>query len=62
MRAHHFDLKSVTITPRAIQRFDALVLATDHSQFDYAMLQQNAKLIVDTRGVYQDPYDNVIKA
>ena len=62
MRAHYFDLKSITITPQTVEGFDALVLATDHSQFDYAMLQQNAKLIVDTRGVYQDHYDNVIKA
>ena len=62
MREHHFDLQSVVITPEAIKAYDALLLATDHSQFHYAMLQQNAKLIIDTRGVYQDRYDNVIKA
>jgi UDP-N-acetyl-D-glucosamine dehydrogenase len=62
MRGHHFDLQSVALTPKAVNAYDALLLATDHSQFDYAMLQQNAKLIIDTRGVYQDNYDNVIKA
>jgi len=62
MRGHHFDLQSVALTPKAVKAYDALLLATDHSQFDYAMLQQHAKLIIDTRGVYQDRYDNVIKA
>jgi UDP-N-acetyl-D-glucosamine dehydrogenase len=34
----------------------------DHAIFDYAMFQQYAKLIVDTRGVYLDPLPNVMKA
>ena len=35
-----------------IAKYDLLLLATDHTKFDYELLQQHAKLIVDTRGIY----------
>lgn len=59
---HAFDLSSVEATPENISSYDALLLATDHDQFDYAMLQKHARLIVDTRGVYLESYENVVKA
>ncbi len=62
MREHNFDLNSVTISPDIISQFDALILATDHERFDYSMLKKYAKLIVDTRGIYLEPCDNVVKA
>jgi UDP-N-acetyl-D-glucosamine dehydrogenase len=62
MREHSFDLKSVDLTPERIAQYDLLLLATDHSKFDYNMLQKHAKLIVDTRGVYLDSHKNIIKA
>lgn len=61
MRGHHFDLSSVEITEEKIAEYDMLLLATDHSKFDYAFLQQHAKLIVDTRGIYKQPVNNVVK-
>jgi UDP-N-acetyl-D-glucosamine dehydrogenase len=62
MREHHFDLKSIDLTPEKIAEYDVLLLATDHSKFDYAMFKENAQLIIDTRGVYSDPAKNIIKA
>jgi UDP-N-acetyl-D-glucosamine dehydrogenase len=62
MRDHLFDLTSVNLTPEIIASYDILLLVTDHTTFDYEMIQQNAQLIVDTRGVYQDSENNVIKA
>ena len=62
MREHHFDLSSVKPTPERIAEYDMLMLATDHAKFDYAMFQQHAQLIIDTRGIYQQPADNVVKA
>ncbi len=62
MRAHQFDLKSVPLTPESIAAYDALLLATDHNAFDYALIQRHARLIIDTRGVYLDPAQNVVKA
>lgn len=62
MRKHHFDLRSVDLTPDSIASFDAVLLATNHDVFDYDMIQQHARLIVDTRGVYLKPAQNVVKA
>jgi UDP-N-acetyl-D-glucosamine dehydrogenase len=62
MREHHFDLSSVDPTPQNISSYDVLLLATDHAKFEYAMFQQHAKLIVDTRGVYLNSFDNVVRA
>ena len=37
-------------------------LPTDHKAFDYGLIQRYAKLIVDARGVYKEPAENVVKA
>lgn len=62
MRAHHFDLASVALTPERVASYDLVLLATDHASFDYKMIQANARLLVDTRGVYRRPADNIVKA
>ena len=62
MREHRFDLASVALTAESIARFDVVLLATSHSAFDYALIQQHAQLIVDTRGVFLEPLSNVVKA
>ena len=62
MRRHYFELESVDLTPKTVAEYDLLLLATDHAKFDYQMLKQHAQLIIDTRGVYQERADNVIKA
>lgn len=62
MREHKFDLKSVPLTARTIASYDCILIATNHSAFDYKMIQKSAKLIVDTRGVYLKPARNVVKA
>jgi UDP-N-acetyl-D-glucosamine dehydrogenase len=62
MREHHFDLKSVELTPQRIASYDVVLLATAHSAFDYDLIRQYASLIVDTRGVYLAALPNVVKA
>lgn len=62
MREHHFDLKSETLTPENIASFDAVVLLTDHSDFDYDLILRHAQLIVDTRGKYRDANPLIVKA
>lgn len=62
MREHQFDLSSVELTAEAIRDRDCLILTTHHDAFDYDFIRENATLIVDTRGVYSDRYNNVIKA
>lgn len=62
MREHKFDLSSLAITPTSIASFDAIVLTTDHAKFDYDMIRLNAKVIIDSRGVYRTQADNIVKA
>ncbi|PTU75125.1 UDP-N-acetyl-D-glucosamine 6-dehydrogenase [Pseudomonas mangrovi] len=62
MREHHFELSSEPLTAENLASFDAVVLATDHDKFDYTLIQQHARLLVDSRGKYRAPQANVIKA
>jgi UDP-N-acetyl-D-glucosamine dehydrogenase len=62
MRKHTFDLTSVTLTPQTLAEYDAAVLLTNHSDFDYAMIQKHSAVVVDTRGTYRDDFDNVVRA
>ena len=62
IRKYSFDLSSVNLTSKNIEKYDLLLLVTNHDNFDYSMIQKHAKVIVDTRGVYSEYYKNVIKA
>ena len=62
IRKYSFDLSSVNLTSKNIIEYDLLLLVTNHDNFDYSMIQKHAKVIVDTRGVYSEYYNNVIKA
>ena len=55
-------MKSIEITPENIQKYDLLLLVTEHDKFDFKMIQNNAQIVVDTRGIYKKKYKNVIKA
>jgi len=62
MRKHHFDLRSVTLDANNIGAYDLVLLATDHTRFDYPLIGRHAQLIVDTRGVFLQPAGNLVKA
>ena len=56
-RNHFFDLKSIELTESSVADFDAVLLVTDHDKFDYDLILENSKLIVDTRGKYSNLND-----
>ncbi len=62
MRKHRFDLDSVTLTAKTVSGYDAVVLLTHHRDFDYGLILEHARLIIDTRGVYREPHPNVVAA
>jgi UDP-N-acetyl-D-glucosamine dehydrogenase len=43
------DLSSVNLTSAAVSGADCVLIATDHSSLDYAMIRRSAKRVVDTR-------------
>ncbi len=62
MRRYSFDMKSIDMTSENIKDYDCIVVGTDHADFDYEMIRESAKLIVDTRGIYRGKYKNVVNA
>lgn len=62
MRRYSFDLKSIELNKENIQSYDCIVVATNHDDFDYPMVLEQAKLIIDTRGVYRGTNKNVVHA
>lgn len=62
IRKYHFKLNSVNITAESLRKYDAVLLATDHSAFDYKLIKENSSLVVDTRGIYREGGPNIVKA
>ncbi len=60
LRRGHFDLESVQLEPDRIASYDLVLLATNHDAFNYVLIKEHAKLIVDTRGVYLESAANVV--
>lgn len=56
------DMKSVPLTARRLKQSDAVVIATDHSIFDYDWIAKNSRLVIDTRNAIKRKRQNVIKA
>jgi UDP-N-acetyl-D-glucosamine dehydrogenase len=44
-------MKSTSITPAVLNSMDCAVILTDHSAFNYSMISEHAKLILDCRSV-----------
>ncbi len=47
-------LKSTPLSAETLRKADCVVLVTDHSNFDYAMIAREARAIVDTRHAIAD--------
>ena len=52
MRRHNLGLRSVVLDATTVGQYDAVVLVTDHSDFDYPTVFQHAQLIIDTRNAF----------
>ena len=55
-------LESQPLTPELVASVDAVLISTDHAAVDYAMVSEQAQLIVDTRGVFRQTAANVVQA
>jgi UDP-N-acetyl-D-glucosamine dehydrogenase len=42
-------MKSVPLNPKTIATYDGVVISTDHSSYDYAVIVEAAQLVVDSR-------------
>lgn len=48
-REHDLKMRSKPLSEKMLRSYDCVIIATDHSCYDYDWIVQNANLIVDTR-------------
>jgi UDP-N-acetyl-D-glucosamine dehydrogenase len=53
-RKYKYKMKSVPLTRASVAKYDAVLIATDHTDVDYQMLGEAAKLIIDTRNAMKN--------
>jgi len=53
MRKKSPRLKSIDLSVEKLNSFDIVLLLTDHDIFDYELILENSKMIIDTRGKYK---------
>ena len=61
-RRFDIDVSSVEINKKNLKGFDLVLLATDHDDFDYDLIEKESKILVDTRGKFINSNPKVIKA
>jgi len=53
-RDYDLKMKSKPISAAMLKRYDVVLIATAHSDYDYKFIVKNAKLVVDTRNATKD--------
>ncbi|MCK6456623.1 MAG: nucleotide sugar dehydrogenase [Phycisphaerae bacterium] len=64
-REHDLRMTSVKLSPKRLRSYDAVLIATDHSAYDYKMIVRSSKLIIDTRNAtahVRGGRDKIVKA
>lgn len=49
MRRHDLKMESVPLTPGTLKQYDCVIVATHHACYDWQLVADHARLIVDTR-------------
>jgi UDP-N-acetyl-D-glucosamine dehydrogenase len=66
MRMYDLKKSSVPLTADSLKSYDCVVVATDHSCYDYNFILKHASLVVDTRnatnGALKKGHGNLVKA
>lgn len=52
LRHENLTFKSVRVSPAVLRRYDLVILAADHSSFDYKQIAHSSRLIYDTRNAF----------
>jgi UDP-N-acetyl-D-glucosamine dehydrogenase len=52
MRKWNYHMESIALSAERLQRFDAVVVVTDHAKVDWNLIAQHAPLLVDSRNVF----------
>lgn len=61
-RKYNFSLSSEELNSDNLSKYDCVILATDHDDFDYALIAKSSKILIDTRGKIKENSDSIYKA
>lgn len=65
MRRYDLRMTSIDLNPAALERYDCVVIATNHTAYDWQMICDHSALIIDTRHAMKDVKEsrgNVVEA
>lgn len=65
MRHHDLQMESIVLSPETLKSYDCVLISTNHSNYDWKMIAESSKLIVDTRNALRDIKTNrehIVKA
>ena len=54
MRHHDLRMQSVPLTPESLSSYDCVMVATNHAVYDWQLIADHARLIVDTRNAMKN--------
>jgi UDP-N-acetyl-D-glucosamine dehydrogenase len=55
-------MQSVPLDQKKLKEADAVIIATDHSDYDYGWIVDHSSLVIDTRNAVKEKRKNVIRA
>ena len=58
----HLHMASSRLTAEYLAEQDCVLIATDHSAYDYGFIAEHAPLIVDTRNAIKQRRGNIVRA
>ncbi|MFO7891890.1 MAG: nucleotide sugar dehydrogenase [bacterium] len=62
VRKYEYDMTSIELTPDNLSAYDAVLISTDHSSYDFNQIVQHSQLIIDTRNAVKEKNKKVVKA
>ncbi|HAI12100.1 MAG TPA: hypothetical protein DCM28_10380 [Phycisphaerales bacterium] len=54
MRDHDLQMESAELSAASLKQYDCVVIATNHEAYDWQMIADHAKLIIDSRGALRE--------
>tara|TARA_B100000989_G_scaffold151108_1_gene112696 strand:- start:33839 stop:35143 length:1305 start_codon:yes stop_codon:yes gene_type:complete len=55
--------QSIEVIKDNLREYDLVIIATDHSEFNYSLIKESSSMILDTRGVYRSiDANNIFRA
>jgi UDP-N-acetyl-D-glucosamine dehydrogenase len=54
MRRYDLQMKSIELTPNNLPSFDCVVIATHHAAYDWQLIADHARLVIDTRNALRN--------